>query len=196
MGVKPSWIFIKNLETAEYWTVYNIHLSAEKMLQLNTTGASSDTTLSFNDTEPTTTVITLGSDSSVNENTKSHVAYAFAEIEGFSKLGSYTGNGAADGPVVYTGFKPAYVMIKKTSGTGSWVIYDSQRSPYNEIDDQLLADTTAAETTGSEEIDFLSNGFKIRTADSDVNTSSGTYVYAAFAEYPFGGEDVTPATAF
>ena len=196
LGVKPSWIFIKNLETAEYWTVYNIHLSAEKMLQLNTTGASSDTTLSFNDTEPTTTVITLGSDSSVNENTKSHVAYAFAEIEGFSKLGSYTGNGAADGPVVYTGFKPAYVMIKKTSGTGSWVIYDSQRSPYNEIDDQLLADTTAAETTGSEEIDFLSNGFKIRTADSDVNTSSGTYVYAAFAEYPFGGEDVTPATAF
>ena len=119
-----------------------------------------------------------------------------AEIEGFSKFGGYTGNGLASGPVIQTGFKPAYIMIKKTSGTGSWVIYDSQRSPYNEIDDQLLADSTAAETTGSEEIDFLSNGFKCRTTDSDINSTGGTYVFAAFAEYPFGGEDVTPATSF
>ena len=88
-------------------------------------------------------------------------------------------------------------MIKKTSGTGGWVIYDSQRSPYNEIDDQFFADTAAAETTGSEEIDFTALGFQIRTADSDVNTLSGNYVYAAFAEHPFGGgEDVTPATTF
>ena len=87
-------------------------------------------------------------------------------------------------------------MIKKTSGSGSWVMYDSQRSPYNEIEDQLIADGQGAETTGSEELDFLSNGFKIRTADSDVNSASGVYFFAAFAEYPFGGDGVTPAPAF
>ena len=124
------------------------------------------------------------------------VAYIFTDIEGFSKFGMYVGNGNAIGSIVLLGFKPAYVMIKKTSGTGSWVTYDNQRSPYNEIDDQLLADTTAAETTGSEEIDFTASGFRIRTADSDVNTDNGTYIYAAFAEHPFGGDGVTPATTF
>jgi len=122
--------------------------------------------------------------------------YAFTSIEGFSRFSYYIGNGLADGAFVYTGFKPAYVMIRKTSSTGNWVIVDSQRSPYNEIDDQLLANTTAAETTGSEEIDFLSNGFKCRTADTDINASTAVYAYTAFAEYPFGGEDVTPATTF
>ena len=88
-------------------------------------------------------------------------------------------------------------MIKNKTSTGNWVIYDNQRSPYNEIDDQLLANTTAAETTGSEEIDFTALGFQIRTADSDVNTDNASYVYAAFAEHPFGGgEDVSPATTF
>jgi hypothetical protein len=117
-------------------------------------------------------------------------------VEGFSKFSNYTGNGNADGPFIYTGFKPAFVIIKRTDSTGDWVMMDSQRSPYNEMDDQLQANTTAAEITGTDEIDFLATGFKIRTTDASVNTSSGNYVFAAFAEYPFGGTDVTPAPAF
>ena len=149
----------------------------------------------WNDTLPTSTVFSV-SDSTTVSSGSTFISYVFASIEGFSKFSNYTGNGDADGPMIYTGFKPAYVVMKKTTGTGNWVIMDSQRSPYNEMDDQLLVNEATAETTGSEEIDFLANGFKIRTADSDVNTSSGNYVYMAFAEYPFGGDGATPATAF
>ena len=125
------------------------------------------------------------------------VIYSFVSVEGFSKFSNYTGNADSDGPIVYTGFKPAWVMIKRTTTTnGDWIIYDNTRSPYNEIDDQLVANDATAETTGSEEVDFLSNGFKIRTADGGVNASGSNYIYAAFAEYPFGGTDVTPATTF
>ena len=199
LGVVPKMILIKKTSVLTQWTVYNVGNTGApetEFLVLDKINATSDYAGAWNDTAPTSTLITLGNDSVVNANTATYVAYAFAEIEGYSKISSYAGNGLALGATVYTGFKPAYIMIKKSSGTGGWVLYDSQRSPYNEIDDQLLANTTAAETTGSEEIDFLANGFKIRTADSDVNTANGLYVFAAFAEYPFGGEDVTPATAF
>jgi len=204
LGVAPAMVIAKcrNDGTGSgqgHWYVYhgaNTSAPETDYLYLNEAAATVDNATIWNDTAPTSTVFSIGTGIGVNENTNLYIYYAFAEIEGFSSFGLYTGNGLASGTLVFTGFKPAYVMIKKTSGTGGWVIYDSQRSPYNEIDDQLIADTTAAETTGSEELDFLSNGFKIRTADSDVNTSAGTYVYAAFAEYPFGGTDVTPATAF
>jgi hypothetical protein len=201
LGAVPKMILLK--KTANYdtqWTTYNFgNTSAPEteFMVLNASNATTDYAAAWNDTAPTSTLITLGNDSVVNENTMTYVVYAFADVEGFSKFSNYTGNGNADGTYIYTGFKPAYVMIKKSSSTGNWVIYDSARSPYNEIDDQLLANTTAAETTGSEEVDFLSNGFKIRTTDSDVNSAAGNYVFAAFAVYPFGGgEDVTPATAF
>jgi hypothetical protein len=164
---------------------------------LNSAVGSATSATVWNSTVPSSTLISLGSNASINGSLATNVIWCFESIEGFSKFSNYLGNGDADGPYVYTGFKPAWVMIKKTSDSGGWVMYDSQRSPYNEIDDQFFADTTAAETTGSEELDFLSNGFKIRTVDSAVNNpSGGTYVYAAFAEYPFGGTDVTPATTF
>ena len=204
LGVVPKMVIAKcrNDGTGAgqgHWYVYhgaNTTAPETDYLLLNTNAATVDNATIWNDTAPTSTVFSIGTGIGVNESTNTYIYYAFAEIEGFSKFGLYTGNGNANGPAAYLSFKPSYVMIKKTSGTGGWVIYDSQRSPYNEIDDQLIADTTAAETTGSEELDFLSNGFKIRTTDSDVNTSSGKYVFAAFAEYPFGGEDVTPATTF
>ena len=124
------------------------------------------------------------------------IVYAFAPIEGFSRFGQYVGNGNDRGAPAILGFKPAFVMIKRTDTSGSWVMYDSQRSPYNVIEDQLIADGQGAETTGSEEINFLATGFQIQTTDADVNASTGKYFYAAFAEYPFGGEDITPATTF
>jgi len=197
LGSKPKLIMGKSLsDEANHWRVGFDELGWTKAMYLSTTAAPYTLEQYWNNTDPTSTVWTTTDHNGLNGNTFTYVVYCFIDVEGFSKFGLYTGNGLADGTYIYTGFKPAYVMIKKTSGTGSWVIYDSQRSPYNEIDDQLEADTVTAETTGSEEIDFLSNGFKIRTADSDVNTSAGTYVYASFAEYPFGGEDITPATTF
>jgi len=195
LGVAPKMIIGKGSGIGN-WLVGHDSMGWTKATYWDSTAASyGPTTYYWADTAPTSTVFSTGKEG-LNLSGQNWVAYCFAEKEGYSRFESYTGNGNASGPVVYTGFKPAWVMIRKTSGTGNWVIMDSARSPYNEMDDQLLANTTAAETTGSEEIDFLSNGFKIRTADSDVNTSAGTYIYAAFAEYPFGGEDVTPATAF
>ena len=101
----------------------------------------------------------------------------------FSHFGSYTGNGNADGPVTYLDFRPALVWIKKINSTGNWIVYDRIRSPFNETDDQLLISSSAAETTGSEEIDFLSNGFKCRTSDSAINTNNSTYIYCAWADH-------------
>jgi hypothetical protein len=198
LGKVPAMIIVRQLGTAGGWHVYhhkNTSAPETEYLRLDENSATADRA-DWNDTSPTSTVLSLGTDSGVNASGRTYLAYAFAEIEGFSKFGFYTGNGLTDGAVAVTGFKPAFVMIKKSSGTGNWVIYDSARSPFNEIDDQLLANTTAAETTGSEEVDFLSNGFKIRTADSDVNSDGGTYVYAAFASNPFGGASTTPGTAY
>lgn len=200
LGAVPKMILIKKTSALTQWTVYNVgNTSAPEteFLVLDKTNATSDYAEAWADTAPTSTLITLGSDSVVNANTATYVIYAFADVEGFSCFGSYRGNSvAANGPIVYTGFKPAYVMIKNSTGTGSWFIYDSQRSPYNEIDDQLLANTTAAETTGSEEIDFLSSGFKIRTNDADINYGTSYYIYAAFASNPFGGDGASPVTAY
>jgi hypothetical protein len=197
LGKAPRFIIVRDTGVEQTWDVYhagNTDAPETEYVHTDRNNATADG-LPWNDTLPTTTVFSIGS-STVFRDTAVMVYYAFADIEGFSRFSNYTGNGLADGPYVYTGFKPAWVTIKKTTGTGNWVVYDNQRSPYNEIDDQLIINTTAAETTGSEELDFLANGFKIRTADSDVNTSDGNYIFAAFAEYPFGGSGVTPATAF
>ena len=118
--------------------------------------------------------------------TEDHIAYCFAEIEGYSSFGSYTGNGNSDGTFVYTGFRPAFVVIKESTSTGSWVMLDTTRSTYNVINnDSLWADLSSAEGGSSSYFDMLSNGFKIRDTDSDKNTSGQTYIYMAFAENPF-----------
>jgi len=198
LGAVPKMILIKNRSATNAWAVYHASASSAPetdYLVLDTTAAPVDDVNYWNDTTPTSSVFTIKSDGAVNTSSATYVAYAFAEIEGFSNFHSYIGSGQENGSIIYVGFSPNWVMIKKVSGTGSWVIYDRQRSTYNEVDDQLLANVSTAETTGSEEIDFLSNGFKIRTTDSDINTSQGDYVYAAFAEYPFGGKTLPPATA-
>jgi hypothetical protein len=201
LGAKPKFIIQKERgNDVGSWHVYHAGIASDAQtdyMTLDAHSAKADLAGIWNDTAPTSTVLSLGSNDDVTGSGDTFVCYAFAEVEGFSRFSSYVGNGAALGTPVFCGFKPAWVMIKRTDSTGDWVMYDTQRSPFNEADDQLLANTTAAETTGSEEIDFLATGFRPRTSDAAINASDGKYVYAAFAEYPFGGgSDVTPATAF
>ena len=202
LGVAPQFIIQKKrTDDIASWHVYHEKIATSDPADWYITLAASSVAVNHSgtwaDTVPTSTVISLGSDDDMVGSSDTFVIYSFVGIEGYSKFSNYIGNGLADGPVAITGFKPAWVMIKRTTTTnGDWIIYDNTRSPYNEIDDQLVANDATAETTGSEEVDFLSNGFKIRTADGGVNASGSNYIYAAFAQYPFGGEDVTPATTF
>jgi hypothetical protein len=188
LGVKPSMIILKRRPSTSDWDSYHTSLGATKGIALNTTAAATTSINYWNNTEPTSTVFTLGA--GVNPASTTMLAYCWAEIAGFSKFGSYTGNGSADGPFVYTGFRPKFVMIKSSSGVENWFIMDSSRDTYNVTYLQLFPNLANAETSGSGRSpqviqDFLSNGFKVRGANNEINTSSGTYIYAAFAESPF-----------
>ena len=133
----------------------------------------------------TTTTFTVGTSTLSNESTKGYVAYLFSEVEGFSKIDLYLGNGSTDGVFVYCGFRPAYVLIKRSASAGSWYMYDTTRSTYNLTKETMVADGNAAEVTTVSEIDILSNGFKLRAADAGVNTNAAEYIFLAFAESPF-----------
>ena len=154
-------------------------------LRLNSTAATSDNAAMWNDTSPSNSLITLGNHAEVNSSGETYICYAFHSVDGYSKVGSYTGNGDADGTFVYTGFKPAYVMAKDADADEWWVILDNERSPYNVADDGLYANDTHHETTAENVIDLLSNGFKVLTTSARWNTSGDTYIYLAFAETPF-----------
>ena len=145
-------------------------------------------------TTPSSTLFTLGSGDGVNNNTVSYIAYCFAEKTGYSKFGSYTGNGNADGPFFYTGFKPAFILQKRTDNTSNWHIFDVKRDTYNAMNKYILPNDSGAESTAGS-WDFLSNGFKIRSADNWQNQSGGTYIYMAFAEAPLVGTNNVPANA-
>jgi hypothetical protein len=193
LGVKPSWIVIKNRDNTEQWIVYHSALGATKYLLLNSTGAVGDSDGAWNDTEPTSTLITLGGGGfGTNVSGDSMVCYAFAEIEGFSRFGTYEGNGNADGPFIHLGFKPAWIMCKSVDSTSDWFIFDSKRLGYNVDNNSLFINDQGSELT-ADNIDILSNGFKMRVA-TDPNVAE-TYIYMAFAEHAFGGDGVAPATA-
>jgi len=193
LGAVPHMIFFKTRATGN-WNVYHKSITADKYLLLSTTAAETDDNSRFNDTEPTSTVFTLDTAADVNGDGTNYIAYAFAPIQGYSKFGSYTGNGNADGTFVYTGFKPAWLMIKKSSGTEGWHILDYKRD-VNENNTRLQAEVSNAEDTSEDGLDMLSNGFKIRTTWGGHNTSGGTYVYMAFAEHPFVSSEGVPCTA-
>jgi hypothetical protein len=189
LGVAPKVILLKSRSVAANWTGYFAVLGNGFNLILNSTAASSGSS-DWNSTSPTSTVFTLGSGSRNNQNTTTYVAYCWAEIAGFSKFGSYTGNGSADGPMIYTGFRPKYIMIKSSSIAGEWALYDVPRDLYNPMGlggGRLRANTADAETgaDSAQYIDFLSNGFKIRNASGFDNDSGATYIYMAFASNPF-----------
>ena len=155
-------------------------------IALNTTAAADAAASYWNNTSPTSSVFSLGTSDETNKSGGACVAYCFAAVKGYSAFGSYTGNGSTDGPFIYTGFRPRWVMIKITSSTSSWVIMDTSRDPYNVMQDYLLANSSDAEVNASAEArDFLSNGFKLRGTGTGSNTNGATYIYAAFAENPF-----------
>ena len=185
LGVKPNAVILKARNIANNWLVFHQGYGATKTLFLDTTGATSTNSAWYNDTEPTSSVFTLGTWSGMNTSTPSTiVAYCFNSVEGYSKFGSYKGNGVADGTFVFTGFRPAWVMTKRSSAARNWIIYDNKRGPFNEVDNFLEADTSNAEDP-KDMIDFTANGFKLRDSDTDVNSSGDTYIYIAFAESPF-----------
>jgi hypothetical protein len=187
LGVAPEFIIIKNRSAATNWRVYHSALGNTKAIFLSTTGASDTSSVYWNNTSPTSTVFSVGSDDGANGNTNLMVAYCFTPVVGYSSFGSYTGNGSADGPFVYTGFKVKWLMIKRTDSTSNWFMIDASRSPYNEVNDLLYAEQSLAETVDDTNngVDFLSNGFKLRKGVGGTNISAATLIYAAFAEMPF-----------
>jgi hypothetical protein len=184
LGVAPQMIIVKERNQVNNWQVYHTSLGNGNFLYLNSTNASAANNL-WDNTSPTSTVFSIRSGGSTNFfDGKNHVAYCFAPVAGYSAFGSYTGNGSADGTFVYTGFRPAFVMLKASSATGGWAIEDYKINNYNATGFFLVANANASQSTGGF-IDFLSNGFKLRLTSSGFNGNGVTYIYAAFAEHPF-----------
>ena len=192
-------VIIKDLSDTSTWGVWHQSLTnGGYKLTLNTTAAQADDSAFIGGGDraiPTSSVFFLGSGGGGN-GANANIAYCFAEKQGYSKFGSYTGNGNADGTFVYTGFKPAFVMVKRTDATNYWFMFDNKRSSSgsNPTDKELYANDAAAEDT-SARFDFLSNGFKNRISSAGSNASGGTYIYMAFAESPFISSSSVPTTA-
>ena len=197
LGVKPDFIIFKDRTATGRWHTYHSVLGATGHMRLDATSDLDTATSFMNDTEPTSSVINLGTSAHVNGASQDHIAYCFAEKKGFSKFGFYEGNGSSDGTFVYTGFKPAFVITKRAdTGGDNWHMLDNKRDIDNPAEQVLQPNENTAEaTTVTSYLDFLSNGFKCRGTGSSINTSGLTYVYIAFAEHPFVSSTGTPVTA-
>ena len=196
LSAVPATMLIKNREGTTDWIVYhhkNTSAPGTDHLKLNTSAATADDDSTWNDTAPTSSVFTVKSSTSVNGSSTDYIAYLFSPKQGFSKFGKYIGNGAANGPFVYTGFRPAMIIVKSATETRNWRLWDNKRSPINLTDDVIYPDLSNAEATGDSEIDMLSNGFKLKK-NSD-NTDDETYVYFAWAESPFVNSNGVPNNA-
>ena len=196
LGVAPSLIITKaRTASGRFWGVYSKPLENTGVMALNSTQAFDTSATYWNNTSPTDTLFSVGTNGDTNS-ASAMIAYCFADVQGFSKFGSYLGTGNADGPFIYTGFKPAFVMGKKSSGVEDWFLFDNKRDSYNVNYKLLYPNASNAEYTGvSARNDFLSNGFKMRTTDGKENQSGQTYIYMAFAEAPLVGTNNIPANA-
>ena len=192
----PEWIVCRNLEDTASWAVYHKDMSsAAYTLFLDTNAAQTSTSTMWNSTAPTSSVINVGANYASNGSSQKMVHYCWHSVDGFSKFGKYSGNNSTDGPFVYTGFTPSFIIVKKRNATADWTMQDTTRYFNNPNDRVLQPNLTDAEVTGYLAIDFLSNGFKFRSTDNQHNASGGTYVYMAFAEHPFVGDGTSPVTA-
>ena len=194
LGSTPKMIIVKCRSDADTWAGYHVDVGATKYMELDTTAAAQTSTQPWNDTEPTSSVFTVGNWSATNGSSRTYIAYCFAEKKGFSKAFSYTGNGSTDGSFCYLGFRPAFILLKNADRAENWFMFDNKRDTYNVADAYLNADASTAETTLAT-VDFLSNGFKIRTSGAYANFSGSNIIGIAFAESPLVGTNNTPATA-
>ena len=201
LGVQPQVVICKRINQGGQWVFGSMALpnQFEQFLELDLTGAAQTSSLRWNDTDPSSSVFTVGSTLDTNANDINIIAYSFAEKKGFSKFGSYTGNGSTDGPFVYTGFKPAFVICKSYSGSEQWVLYDNKRDPFNVTEQILRPNLSDAEGTESgAKMDLLSNGFKLTGSGGGIgqtNNSGSSYIYMAFAENPFVSSTGIPGLA-
>ena len=198
LGAVPRMIIVKRRDGSDSWVVQHGSLGSGKALNLDSTGAVQTYDPYWNATEPTTSVFSIGTDGRTNGSSETYIAYCFAEKQGYSKFGSYTGNGNADGTFVYTGFKPAFVMVKKTSGADAWQMTDHKRDANVSPNfARVLANDTQTEATNTTwaRIDKFSNGFKLGGTDSVSNENGSSYIYMAFAEAPLVGSNGVTAKA-
>jgi len=196
LGKAPKIVQVKTISGADAWSMLNTNYDLNKYLKLNDSGGLTSDPL-FNNTAPNSEVFSLDSDGQVNGNNVVCVAYCFAEIQGYSKYGQYSGNGSDNGTFVYTGFKPAFVMVKITNAGNDWIIMDNKRTTFNPMGEELKPNTSGAASTNTR-WDQLSNGFKFRNTGDAVNGSGKNYIYMAFAENPIvtsTDDGSIPATA-
>ena len=194
LGVTPSMIIVKNRSAAQNWIVYHQAIGNTGALYLNASNATDTASGWFNNTSPTSSVFTVGTYDAINGSSHNLIAYCFAEKKGFSKFGSYVGNGSTPN-FIYTGFKPAMVIFKST-GADNWCIMDNKRDSFNVMDKRLFPHLSNAESTGvSNVVDFVSNGFCLRTSDSSFNLNGQSFIYLSFAENPFVTSTGIPTTA-
>ena len=197
LGKKPEWIIIKRRDASDNWMVYHHEIDASSpedyYFELNATGQRVDSTIMLNDTAPTSTLITLGSDPSVNANTVTYIMYSWTGIPGYSKFGSYEGNGSTNGPYADCGFSPRWFMTRRVEGGSNAYIWDTAREPANLNNSPLQANDPGSEPANYDNyFDILSNGFKSRSSNAGTNSNDDRYVFMAFAEQP----GITPFDTF
>ncbi len=194
IGLVPRIVWVRKRGTGSNWSCYSAIAGNGKFQQLDSEVAALDGAVYWNSTTPTTTVFSVGTTADTNGGSAEYVFYAMADVAGYQKIGAYTGNGNADGPMVHTGFKPQYVMIKSTStASTNWEFFCDIIEPFNIVGDQNFFNIANAEADNDHKMDWLANGFKLRDTSSSVNSSSATYLYWAIAKYPFGGTCPAPA---
>ena len=194
LGTVPAMVIAKNLGGSTNWVVYHKNLTSGYYLKINLTNAQ-DNANSYFTADPTNSILSLTGSTAFNSSGNGMIAYCFADKQGYSKFGSYTGNGNADGTFVYLGFKPAWVMVKRTDSASAWQINDTKRDPYNKTTHTLFPHLADAESATGWFVDYVSNGFKIRDTGSAVNASGGSYIYMCFAESPFTTSTGIPTTS-
>ena len=206
LGVVPYMIIVKSRNSTDWWITYHKSVGATKYVPLNFTNAEATNSAIWNDTAPTSSVFSIGTNGGTNGSSNNYIAYCFAEKKGFSKFGSYAASGKTDGNFIYLGFKPAFFMYRRYDSTGNWGMKDNKRSGTSALQNfgqmnpnqtqNPSANVDSVENKASAfAVDFLSNGIKIRGGDGDINTNGGSYLYMAFAEEPLVGTNNVPATA-
>ena len=195
LGAVPKMIIFKNFQAGYSWDTYHVDIGNAHRLYLNSNVAKQSATNFLYSTTPTSTYINLGDAGHTNDNGTNHIAYCFTDVPGYQKCGSYSGNGSTSGPMCFTGFKPAMVFFKRTgSGTANWQMWDNKRDPHNPVEKALHPDINNT-ASADQDIDFLSNGFKIRSSANHLNASGEVFIYYAVAEAPLVGSNNIPCTA-